>query len=90
MSFSDDDFCGTIELDHFCGVCICGEESVDLLYTAILFDYYSSPSHYIHMVITKNVETHKTVSHAVLFYLPVGEYTIQHITHAEEVGHAGA
>ncbi len=62
VSFSDDDFCGTIELEHFCGVCIGGEESVDQLYTAILFDYYSSPSHYIHMVITKNEETHKTVS----------------------------
>ncbi len=65
VSFSDDDFCGTVELDYFCGICISGEESVDLLYTAILFDYYSSPSHYIHMVITKNEETHKTVSHAV-------------------------
>ncbi len=38
------------------------EERVDLLYTAALFDYYLSPSHYIHMVITKNEETHKTVS----------------------------
>ena len=42
-------------------LCICGEEPVDLLYTAALFDYYLSP-HYIHMVIIKNEETHKTVS----------------------------
>ncbi len=28
-----------VALLHFCGVCICGKESVDLLYTAILFEY---------------------------------------------------
>ncbi len=70
VSFSDDNYFGTIELDHFSGVCICGNESVDLLYTAVLFDYSLNASHYIHMVITKNEETHKTVSQYII-YIPI-------------------